>query len=315
MPTVLVVDDSLTDRRLICDLLRRQSDWKIEQAASGVEALARIQQNKPDVLVTDLQMPEMDGLELLNAIRQQELDVPVILITAYGSEALAAEALRRGAASYVPKTQVAFKLLDTMEEVLARARAGRIQQRLLQCLDRCEFTFLLDNDPSLFDPLIDLVQQMVAAVQLCEFTGRLQIGVALKEALWNALLHGNLEISSHSKVRAWDKLFQHKDYSLLNERRQQEPYSRRRIFVDVRITGEEARFVIRDEGPGFNVAAYVRPTDPWATDWEGGRGLALMYSFMDEIKFNEKGNEVTMIKRREKGEEQKPSSVAAAGAG
>ena len=58
MPTVLIVDDSLTDRRLICDLLRRQSDWKIEQAASGMEALARLQHAKPDVLVTDL--PEHD---------------------------------------------------------------------------------------------------------------------------------------------------------------------------------------------------------------------------------------------------------------
>ncbi|MCS7237086.1 MAG: response regulator [Thermoguttaceae bacterium] len=315
MPTVLVVDDSLTDRRLICDLLRRQSDWKIEQAASGVEALARIQQSKPDVLVTDLQMPEMDGLELLNAIRQRELDVPVILITAYGSEALAAEALRRGAASYVPKTQVAFKLLDTMEEVLARAKAGRIQQRLLQCLNRCEFTFLLENDPTLFDPLIDLVQQMVAAVHLCGFNGRLQIGVALKEALRNALYHGNLEIGSHLKVRPWDKLFQDKDYSFLNERRQQEPYCRRKIYVDVRITPEEARFVVRDEGPGFNVAAIPRPTDPWTTDWEGGRGLALMYSFMDEVRFNEKGNEVTMIKRKETWGTVKEGTIAAAGTG
>jgi len=311
MPTVLIVDDSLTDRRLICDLLRRQSDWKIEQAASGMEALARLQHAKPDVLVTDLQMPEMDGLELLSAIQRHHFDLPVILITAYGSEALAAEALKRGAASYVPKTQVAFKLLDTMEEVLARARAGRIQQHLLQCLARVEFTFFLENDPTLIDPLIDLVQQMVTAVNLCGFNGRLQIGVALKEALRNALLHGNLEIGSLMKLRSWDKLFQDKDYSLIEERRHQPPYCHRKIFVDVRITADEARFIVRDEGPGFDVSTIPRRDDPWATDWEGGRGLALMRSFMDEVTFNAKGNEVYMVKRREQngnGARSSPSS-------
>lgn len=299
MPTVLVVDDSLTDRRLICELLRRQSDWRIEQAASGAEALARMQEYKPDVVVTDLQMPEMDGLELVTAVHQYHLDVPVILITAYGSEQLAAEALKRGAASYVPKTQIAFKLLDTMEEVLARARAGRIQQRLLQCLARSEFTFLLENDPSLIDPLVDLVQQMIASLNLCGFTGRLRVGVALKEALRNALFHGNLEIGVEKALQGWDRLFQDKNFALVEERRSQAPYCGRRIYVDVRINSDEARFVIRDEGPGFDVSSIPHQSDPWTAEPESGRGLALMRAFMDEVHFNDKGNEVTLVKRRE----------------
>jgi len=313
MPSVLVVDDSLTDRRLICELLRRQSDWKIEQAASGAEALARMQEQKPDVVVTDLQMPEMDGLELVTAVHQHKLDVPVILITAYGSEGLAAEALKRGAASYVPKTQIAFKLLETMEEVLARARAGRIQQRLLQCLSRSEFTFMLENDPSLIDPLVDLVQQMIASLDLCGFTGRLRVGVALKEALRNALFHGNLEIGVEKPRGGWDRLFQDKDFALVEERRSQPPFRDRRIYVDVRINSQEARFVIRDEGPGFDVSSIPEISDPWAAEPESGRGLALMRAFMDEVQFNEKGNEVTMVKRREEQSGQAAGSESATG--
>jgi len=192
MPKVLVVDDSKVDRRLVCEFLRNQSQWAVEDAANGVEALARMKDSVPDLMVTDLNMPVMDGLELVTAMREHYPDVPVILITAYGSETLASEALRRGASSYVPKSQLADRLLGTMEEVLALVRADRTYERLISCLTRTEFTFFLENDAALIDPMVDLVQQMVAGMEVADFTGRLRIGVALKEALLNALFHGSL---------------------------------------------------------------------------------------------------------------------------
>ena len=79
--------------------------------------------------------------------------------------------------------------------VLTLARAGRGHERLISCLAKTEFDFVLDNDPALIDPLVDLVQQMVSGMNLVDFTGRLQIGVALKEAILNALFHGSLEIT------------------------------------------------------------------------------------------------------------------------
>lgn len=299
MPTVLVVDDSAADRRLVCELLRRQSDWAIDQAATGVEALARIKDVQPDILVTDLQMPKMDGLELVMEMRTHFPDVPVILMTAYGSETLATEALERGAAGYVPKAQVAFKLLNTMENVLALAHAERSYKQLVQCLSRTEFTFFLENDPALIDPLVNLVQQMVASMDLCDFAGRLRIGIALKEALLNALFHGNLEIGQEAKHKVWDKLLQDRDLSLVERRRAEPPYRDRKILVDVKICEEEARFVIRDEGAGFDVGTLPKPDRPECLEPERGRGIPLMRTFMDEVAFNDAGNEVTMVKRRD----------------
>ncbi len=299
MPTVLVVDDSAADRRLVCELLRRQSDWAIDQAATGVEALARIKDVQPDILVTDLQMPKMDGLELVMEMRTHFPDVPVILMTAYGSETLATEALERGAAGYVPKAQVAFKLLNTMENVLALAHAERSYKQLVQCLSRTEFTFFLENDPALIDPLVNLVQQMVASMDLCDFAGRLRIGIALKEALLNALFHGNLEIGQEAKHKVWDKLLQDRDLSLVERRRAEPPYRDRKILVDVKICEEEARFVIRDEGAGFDVGTLPKPDRPECLEPERGRGIPLMQTFMDEVAFNDAGNEVTMVKRRD----------------
>ena len=73
----------------------------------GREALAAIQRDPPDLVLTDLQMPEMNGLELVVAIRTTYPAIPVILMTAHGSEEIAMEALQKGAASFVPKKNLA----------------------------------------------------------------------------------------------------------------------------------------------------------------------------------------------------------------
>ena len=69
MTTVLVVDDSPVDRRLVGGLLESESKWTVEYAAEGAEALERAKHSVPDVVVTDLRMPNMDGLELVKAMR------------------------------------------------------------------------------------------------------------------------------------------------------------------------------------------------------------------------------------------------------
>ncbi len=299
MPKVLVVDDSGVDRRLVCEFLRKESRWTVEDAANGVEALARMKESVPDLVLTDLNMPVMDGLELVTALREHHPGIPVILITAYGSETLATEALQRGASSYVPKSQLTDRLIDTMEEVLELALADRSYERLIHCLARTEFIFLLKNDAALIDPLVHLVQQMVAGMQLADFTGRLRIGVALREALLNALFHGSLEISKEQIQDVQHQLLQEKELSLVEQRRVQTPYRDRRIFVHVKLSADEARFVIRDQGPGFDVGSVPDTCDPGALEPERGRGLSLMRTFMDDVSYNDAGNEVTMVKRRE----------------
>lgn len=298
MTTILVVDDSAVDRRIVGGLLAKEGDWRIEYAENGSEALARMKAAAPDLVITDLQMPNMDGLELVAAARVHYPDVPVILMTAYGSEMLAVEALEQGAATYVPKSQLAERLPGTVEEVLALARADRSYARLIDCMVRNEYTFLLDNDTALIDTLVDLIQHMVVGIGFCDFSGRLQIGVALKEALANALYHGNLEVGFDQAKAAREKPAEKQGPSLVDQRRSQAPYRERRIFVDVRLSRDEVQFVIRDQGPGFDVATIPGTSYPGALEPRHGRGLSLMQTFMDDVTYNAVGNEVTMVKRR-----------------
>ena len=297
MPIILVVDDSAVDRSLVGGFLRKRVECTVEFAANGVEALARMKDLEPDLIITDLTMPVMDGLEFVTAARSHYPDVPVILMTAHGSESLATEALEKGAASYVPKSRLAEKLFDTIDEVLSVAAAARGHDQLIRCLETTRFVFSLENDPALIDPLLKLVEQMVAGMGLCEFTGRLQIGVALKEALLNALFHGNLEISHEDTAQVQDILIKENDVSPVERRRNEIPYCDRRIRVEILLSSQEARITIRDDGSGFDVSAIPDTTEAGTLESDEGRGLALMRSFTDELNFNDVGNEVTMVKR------------------
>ncbi|MHB1035653.1 MAG: ATP-binding protein [Pirellulales bacterium] len=310
MPIVLVVDDSPVDRLLIGGLLEKDLGWLIEYAENGAEALARMNDLVPDVLITDMIMPQMDGMELVAAVREEYPQVPVILITGHGSEALAVDALDQGAASYVPKSQLADKLQGTVEQVLALASTGRTYEKLMECFTSTEFTLYLDNDPALIFPLVDFARQMLAGMNLCGAAERMHVGVALEEALFNALCHGSLELPPGEIQQARSELCQGKVSRLVEERRKQSPYRDRRIFVQARVNLDEARFVVRDEGPGFDVAAAPDPRAPNALDGDGSRGVVLMRTFMDEVAFNHGGREVVLVKRRDASEDEIPEEAA-----
>lgn len=300
MPTILVVDDCAADRSLVGGLLARGGDYQVACASDGVEALELIARAPPDLVVTDLVMPGMDGFALVSAVRERFPLVPVILMTSRGSEEVAVQALERGAASYVPKRLLAEALLDTVRSVLAVAHYERSQWRLMDCMTRSHSSFVLENDATLFYPLVSYLQECVSQLRLCDATERTRLGVALEEALTNALFHGNLEICS--ALRESDE---EEYYRLVEQRRRQPPYQQRRIFVEAYLSRQEAVFVVRDQGAGFDPACLPDPTQPANLERVSGRGILLMRTFMDEVAYNATGNEVTLIKRRKDGQ---PSS-------
>jgi len=292
MPTVLVVDDSAVDRRLVGGLLSRSPGLTVEFAANGEEALQKIDAAAPALVVTDLIMPGMNGLDLVSSIHRQYPRVPIILMTGKGSEEIAVEALHAGATSYVPKSALHQLLQETVLDVLAVSRDKRSQEQLLGCLKHGDFTFALSNDPTLIPSLIDYVQTLLRSIGLCDESDLIRICIALEESLRNGMYHGNLELTSEQREGDSDAY-----QALLAERTTTAPYANRRLTVNVRVASDQAQFVVRDEGRGFDPTKLPDPTDPENIEKVSGRGLLLMKTFMDEVRFNAEGNEVTMIKR------------------
>jgi CheY-like chemotaxis protein/anti-sigma regulatory factor (Ser/Thr protein kinase) len=291
MPSVLIAEDSATQAQQLQFLLE-DAGYQVEVAANGQEALRAIERRAPDLVVTDLEMPEMNGLQLVETIRKDFPAVPVILMTAFGSEEVAALALQKGAASYVPKRYLAQDIVSTVADVLSVSQAAREQQRVLEVLTQIDYQFVLNNDASLIPPLINYLEETLTGMRLCDQTGLIRVCVALREALVNAMDHGNLEV--HSSLREQDD----RHYAeKVAERRRQEPYRNRRVYVTVRVSPMKAEFVIRDEGPGFDPSRLPDPTDPANLEKVSGRGLLLIRTFMDHVHHNEAGNEITMVKR------------------
>ncbi|GEJ55543.1 sigma-54-dependent transcriptional regulator [Anaeromyxobacter diazotrophicus] len=125
MARVLVVDDEASVRAALKELVQSRG-WEPLVARSGAEALELVE--RADAVVTDFSMPEMDGMDLLRAIHERDEALPVILLTAHGSERLAVRAIRAGAYEYVAKP------FDVDEMLLALARA--LEARELRQRDR-----------------------------------------------------------------------------------------------------------------------------------------------------------------------------------
>jgi CheY-like chemotaxis protein/anti-sigma regulatory factor (Ser/Thr protein kinase) len=289
---VLVVDDALADRALISGLIAKRLESTILEAEDGRQALAVIEAQHPDIVLTDLHMPQMNGLELVTAIKENFPEIPVLLMTALGSEEIAAQALAHGAASYVPKRRLADDLVPTVERVLATARDERRRSLLMHHVIESDTTFVLHNDVELMPLLVRHLLNVLRCLPLGDETERLRVGIALEEALANAYYHGSLELAVNGDARD-----RRRYEELASARCLEAPYCDRRIHVRAHVTRDRAVFTIRDEGPGFDTARVLSAPGLDPTDQGFGRGIRLMRSIMDEVTYNAAGNEVTLVKR------------------
>lgn len=290
MTHILVVDDCAVDRRMVGGLLQQGTDWLITYARDGREALEMVRRALPDLIVTDLQMPEMSGLALVHEVVANYPAIPVMLITSEGSEEVAMEALAAGAASYSPKRLLSADLIRNSRALLRNSGESRRRARVRERMVTCHYHFRLENDTALIPPLVELFQRQLMGWDESE---RLRLGVAVDEALVNAMYHGNLEVSSELR-EIDDRQF----YQLVHERARTTPYAERRVDVFVEVSQAHAEVRIKDEGPGYDPGQIPDPTDPDNLEKVSGRGLLLIRTFMDEVEVNDEGNQIVMRKRR-----------------
>ena len=291
MTTILVVDDNPVDQRIVGRCIEEHGAATIF-ATNGREALDVVDQDRPDAVVTDLQMPEMDGLGLVRKMRQFFPCTPVILMTAFGSEQVAVEALQAGALSYLSKENLRQELGGALRIAFSSIDELRHRERARECLQDFEARFVLAYQPEAPQSLVNYLQAGLEQLNFFDQNDLLQVSTALIEAITNAVDHGNLELNS--ELRETGNRYR----ELAQERINLPPYNSRRVEVRSRITSDRVVFTIRDEGPGFDPSSLPDPTNSENLLKAGGRGVALINNFMDEVTFNATGNEITMTKFR-----------------
>jgi len=118
---ILIVDDETDVRELVVEILQ-EAGYTTDQADSGATALLKIEQTRYDLIVTDLVMPGMDGIELTNRIRELAIMVPIVVVTGFATVERAVECMKAGAMDLITKPFNRGQILITVEKVLAQVR-------------------------------------------------------------------------------------------------------------------------------------------------------------------------------------------------
>ncbi len=166
--TVLVVEDEAIVRELIVHVLQRAGYWVLA-ATDGNDALNTLRDQPVDLILTDLRMPSMDGIELLQEVRKQHPSVDTIVLTAYGSIDSAVQALKLGAIDYLAKPFDINELLARVEQYYQQ-RQERDTLSLASTKPLIELYRILSRDtdlPTTLDEILALVKDAFAADDVC----------------------------------------------------------------------------------------------------------------------------------------------------
>jgi DNA-binding NtrC family response regulator len=159
---ILVVDDESEMRSALSHALTR-GGFSVENAASGTEALVKLKKDAFSMVITDLKMPEMSGMEVLDAVKKISPKVPVIMITAFGSIHNAVEAMQEGATDYLLKP-FSFETLENTVKKVLKSTDGNTNTKLSKQNSMAPSTVktLVTQDPKLLD-ILKLARNVAAS--------------------------------------------------------------------------------------------------------------------------------------------------------
>jgi len=173
---ILVVDDEVKMQRVLEIMLKRMG-LQVVCAGNGHEALAALEQAPCDLIISDLRMPGMTGIELLQTLRTQGNDVPVIIMTAYGTIESAVEAMKLGACEYIMRPFDVDALEITVNRILTTGRMRRQNDFLRSELDKGWGEFV-GNSPAM-QKVYELIQQVAPSKTTVLISGETGTGKEL----------------------------------------------------------------------------------------------------------------------------------------
>jgi two-component system NtrC family sensor kinase len=134
---ILVIDDSVAITSLLTDEILPLGGYRVTAAHSGEEGLEMVEALKPDLILCDLEMPDITGMDVLQELQLKRADIPAIMMTAFGSEAVATQALRIGVKDYIVKPFTTDEILASIDRALAERRLKAELAEANAALDEC----------------------------------------------------------------------------------------------------------------------------------------------------------------------------------
>jgi DNA-binding NtrC family response regulator len=135
---ILIVDDEPDMLKLLSMIIREKTSYEVTTTNNPVEALDLAQKTPFDLVITDLKMPGLDGIELLDAVKKVDEDIPFIIITAYSSVEAAAEAIQKGGFDFITKPFRKEQILFTIDKALKWQKVQRENKSLKAQIQKSE---------------------------------------------------------------------------------------------------------------------------------------------------------------------------------
>ncbi|HET6487352.1 MAG TPA: response regulator, partial [Spirochaetia bacterium] len=245
-PRVLVVDDQQGLRQLLCKLLEREGFEALE-AADGQQAIEIFRADPPLVVVSDIMMPRMDGLALLNEVKRIDRNTTVLLMTGQGNEETLLKALRGGASNFFKKPFNVRDLVDEIRKVVDYRTEAALTTLFSPFLVEESKSFVIPTSTSPYYPIINQITLQLPC--LLPESEILNLRIGIEEMITNAIEHGNLEITFDEKNRAIEN---GSLAELVADRGRRSDAAGRTVRVSSRLTSELFEVSVQDDGRGFD---------------------------------------------------------------
>jgi anti-sigma regulatory factor (Ser/Thr protein kinase) len=287
MITVLTVASDDAHRAWMMSALAGRPDYHVISLVTLEEAIERSRLHPVDVIVADVAGGKPDPL-MAGLQSEARGKFSVIALERQRISSLRPQDVRRPELPCEPE-----QLAEAVRIAVGRRRAitRNVMFRGRRSADQVSMELELDNDKSHISSTVDLLIDQSRRLTWMSYEESVRIRIAIEEALMNAVIHGNLEVRSELR-ECEGSVFER----TIAERLADVAYNRRRVNLRMKGDQRSLRWVIRDEGPGFDVSKIPDPRDPERMALASGRGVLLMRAFMDEVNYNAAGNEVELVK-------------------
>lgn len=292
---ILVCDDSIS---LVDGLVRilQVSGYEVDPAYNGHDALRKLSVKEYDLVVSDIEMPSMTGLELLEYVRHNYDKISFILMTGYLEQDYFIKAIQLGASDFIRKPIDTDHLLKS------------IQLQINKKKEDVDFLSVSDK-VSLLDIKLSLPSHMFRQVDFIQiftkfFSQNLNLGktasnemlLCMEEMLYNAFIHGTLRLNMQERTLNYDE---YRDLIYTKLKEQDIAAKKIHVRLSVNQTKQVIVFEVEDEGQGFdykNWLSKLKTSDGVRLD-EYGRGISILFHLSDKVSFSKGGRLVRVEKK------------------
>ncbi|PJZ69043.1 two-component system response regulator [Leptospira perolatii] len=288
---ILFVDDEEVIRDLFQEIFG--GDYDLTLAGTAEQALEIAESQIFDLIITDIRLPRMNGIEFITKLREKGLETPFIVITGNQDIQISINALRLGAVDFFLKP---FRM-EAIRYSLIRFRnlfyAGKdlVDKHYFQVRESKQRFALVPRLGNL-NQYVHLILRSVSHLPGLQSEDVLSLRLALYELIGNAIEHGSAKISYEQKQ---DLMFKEADYFAYVDKicESKDDW----ISIDVNYDDDQVIVTLEDAGEGFDLNRVPDPVhDPTASQLSG-RGIFLVRMNVDSLEYNDKGNRVTFVKK------------------